>query len=89
MPRSDNGRLASLKKRLEAFFERQIHERDEFGNSLAGVSEPVLRKAIDALCTEIPSLERIQVERAAEVAKKWKLLLSLVQRTDYQPFPCR
>jgi MFS family permease len=69
MPRSDNGRLASLKKRLEAFFERQIHERDEFGNSLAGVSEPVLRKAIDALCTEIPSLERIQVERAAEVAK--------------------
>ncbi|GKU04639.1 polyol transporter 2 [Fusarium langsethiae] len=69
MPTIDNGRLASLKKRLESFFERQIHERDEFGNSLAGVSEPVLRKAIDALCTEITSIERIQVERAAEVAK--------------------
>ncbi|XEU95828.1 hypothetical protein FSHL1_001113 [Fusarium sambucinum] len=69
MSRSDNGRLASLRQRLEAFFERQIHERDEFGNSLAGVSEPVLRKGIDALCTELPSLERVQVERAAEVAK--------------------
>ncbi|KAL3589857.1 hypothetical protein FPOAC2_12038 [Fusarium poae] len=69
MSRSDNGRLAGLKQRLEAFFERQIHERDEFGNSLAGVSEPVLRKGVDALCTELPSLERLQVERAAEVAK--------------------
>ncbi|KAG8666899.1 hypothetical protein FPOAC1_011721 [Fusarium poae] len=65
MSRSDNGRLAGLKQRLEAFFERQIHERDEF----AGVSEPVLRKGVDALCTELPSLERLQVERAAEVAK--------------------
>ncbi|CEI40084.1 unnamed protein product [Fusarium venenatum] len=69
MSRSNNGRLASLKQRLEAFLERQIHERDEFGNSLAGVSEPDLRKGIDALCTELLSLERFQVERVAEVAK--------------------
>ncbi|KAF5553798.1 myo-inositol transport ITR1 [Fusarium mexicanum] len=59
----------SLKKRLEAWIERQIHTRDEFGNSLAGVSEPVLRKGIDTLCRDLPSLEREEVERAAEVAK--------------------
>ncbi|KAI1012020.1 hypothetical protein LB503_004225 [Fusarium chuoi] len=59
----------SLKKRLEAWIEKQIHTRDEFGNSLAGVSEPVLRKGIDTLCRELPSLERDEVERAAEVAK--------------------
>ncbi|KAM0550608.1 hypothetical protein ACHAPJ_008866 [Fusarium lateritium] len=58
-----------LKQRFEAWIERQIHTRDEFGNSLAGVSQPVLRKGIDTLCKEIPSLERDQVERAAEVAK--------------------
>ncbi|KAF4493856.1 myo-inositol transport ITR1 [Fusarium agapanthi] len=75
----------SLKMRLEAWIERQIHTRDEFGNSLgiccslllditmltspAGVSEPVLRKGIDTLCRDLPSLERDEVERAAEVAK--------------------
>ncbi|KAG5774211.1 hypothetical protein H9Q72_000279 [Fusarium xylarioides] len=59
----------SLKKRLEAWIEKQIHTRDEFGNSLAGVSEPVLRKGIDTLCRDLPSLERDEVERAAEVAK--------------------
>lgn len=37
--------------------------------SPAGVSEPVLRKGIDTLCRELPSLERDEVERAAEVAK--------------------
>ncbi|RBQ77855.1 hypothetical protein FVER53590_25489 [Fusarium verticillioides] len=59
----------SLKKILEAWIEKQIHTRDEFGNSLAGVSEPVLRKGIDTLCRDLPSLERDEVERAAEVAK--------------------
>ncbi|KAJ4247776.1 hypothetical protein NW762_012985 [Fusarium torreyae] len=58
-----------LRQRFEAWIEKQIHTRDEFGNSLAGVSQPVLRKGIDTLCKEIPSLERDQVERAAEVAK--------------------
>ncbi|KAF5709948.1 myo-inositol transport ITR1 [Fusarium mundagurra] len=37
--------------------------------SPAGVSEPVLRKGIDTLCRDLPSLERHEVERAAEVAK--------------------
>ncbi|KAG7416924.1 putative polyol transporter 3 [Fusarium oxysporum f. sp. rapae] len=59
----------NLKKRLESWIEKQIHTRDEFGNSLAGVSEPVLRKGIDTLCRDLPSLERDEVERAAEVAK--------------------
>ncbi|KAG9501504.1 hypothetical protein J7337_007193 [Fusarium musae] len=59
----------SLEKRLEAWIEKQIHTRDEFGNSLAGVSEPVLRRGIDTLCRDLPSLERDEVERAAEVAK--------------------
>ncbi|EXM21162.1 Sugar/inositol transporter [Fusarium oxysporum f. sp. vasinfectum] len=59
----------SLKRRLEAWIEKQIHTRDEFGNSLAGVSEPVLRRGIDTLCRDLPSLERDEVERAAEVAK--------------------
>ncbi|EMT66921.1 Putative polyol transporter 2 [Fusarium odoratissimum] len=59
----------SLKRRLEAWIEKQIHTRDEFGNSLAGVSEPVLRRGIDTLCKDLPSLERDEVERAAEVAK--------------------
>ncbi|KAF4339240.1 myo-inositol transport ITR1 [Fusarium beomiforme] len=76
-----------LKQRLEAWIEKQIHNRDEFGNSLgissylfstpiisvltslAGVSEPVLRKGIDTLCRDLPSLERNELERAAEVAK--------------------
>ncbi|CZR38379.1 uncharacterized protein FPRO_06430 [Fusarium proliferatum ET1] len=71
MTERDNRELQkpSLKKRLEAWIEKQIHTRDEFGNSLAGVSEPVLRKGIDTLCRELPSLERDEVERAAEVAK--------------------
>ncbi|KAF5720859.1 myo-inositol transporter [Fusarium globosum] len=71
MMERDNQKLQkpSLKKRLEAWIEKQIHIRDEFGNSLAGVSEPVLRKGIDTLCRELPSLERDEVERAAEVAK--------------------
>ncbi|CAG7559720.1 unnamed protein product [Fusarium equiseti] len=55
--------------RLDEFLRRQIHERDEFSTSLAGVSEPVLRQAIDTLCSELPFLERSQVQRAAEVGK--------------------
>ncbi|KAF4958512.1 hypothetical protein FSARC_11013 [Fusarium sarcochroum] len=72
MSESDNReppQKAGLKQRLEEWVEKQIHTRDEFGNSLAGVSDPVLRKGIDTLCKELPSLERDQVERAAEVAK--------------------
>ncbi|RGP79065.1 hypothetical protein FLONG3_2971 [Fusarium longipes] len=80
MPGEDNNRLSNLKQRLEAFLERQIHERDEFGNSLAGVSEPILRNGIDTLCSELPSLDRAQVERAAEVAKNGNYYYRLSKR---------
>ncbi|WXC52845.1 hypothetical protein QX201_012512 [Fusarium graminearum] len=69
MSASDEGRPSSLRQKLDAFLEKQIHERDEFCNALAGVSDIDLRKGTDALCIELPSLGRSQVERAAEVAK--------------------
>ncbi|KAL4729680.1 hypothetical protein ACLX1H_004102 [Fusarium chlamydosporum] len=90
MSGSDHSRASqkpSIKQRLEAFLERQIHERDEFGNSLAGVSEHQLRKGIDTLCRELPSLERSQVERAAEVAKNGNYYYRLSKRliTNHSP----
>ncbi|RBR06878.1 uncharacterized protein FIESC28_10913 [Fusarium coffeatum] len=74
-------------KRLEEFLRRQIHERDEFSTSLAGVSEPVLRQAIDTLCSELPFLERSQVQRAAEVGKhaNYYYRLSSRQITNLNP----
>ncbi|RFN46482.1 hypothetical protein FIE12Z_9270 [Fusarium flagelliforme] len=76
-----------LGQRIKAFLERQIHERDEFGNSLAGVSEPVLRKAIDTLCSELPFLERSEVERAAEVSKNGNYYYRLSKGLIENPTP--
>ncbi|KAF4470086.1 myo-inositol transport ITR1 [Fusarium albosuccineum] len=65
----DQVRNASLGQRFKAWIEKQIHARDEFGNSLVGVSDLLLRAGIDSLCRELPTLPRIEVERAAEVAR--------------------
>ncbi|KAF4950482.1 hypothetical protein FGADI_8188 [Fusarium gaditjirri] len=77
----------SLKQRLEAWIENQIHTRDEFGNSLVRVSEPVLRKGIDTLCRDLPSLERGEVERAAEVAKNGNYYYRLSKGLITNPSP--
>lgn len=51
------------------------------------MSEPVLRQAIDTLCSELPFLERSQVQRAAEVGKhaNYYYRLSSRQITNLNP----
>ncbi|EKJ75378.1 hypothetical protein NXS19_013196 [Fusarium pseudograminearum] len=61
-----------LKERLDAFLETEIHDREEFCNVLTDVSDDDLKNGIVALCTELPSLDHVEVERAAEVARHAK-----------------
>ncbi|KAF5019721.1 hypothetical protein F66182_8264 [Fusarium sp. NRRL 66182] len=93
-----------LKQRVEDWIEKQIHTRDEFGNSLgnltrrtqswtqtnmhtAGVSDLVLRQRITTLCKQLPTLDRDQVERAAEVAKNGNYYYRLSKGLITNPSP--
>ena len=51
------------------------------------MSEPVLRKAIDTLCSELPFLDRNQVERAAEVSKNGNYYYRLSRGYIQNPNP--
>ncbi|KAF4981998.1 hypothetical protein FDECE_17595 [Fusarium decemcellulare] len=74
-----------LRHRIKAWVENQIQERDEFGNSLVRVSDPLVQAGIDALCRELPTLPRSEVERAAEVARNGRYYYLLSKGHVHNP----
>ncbi|KAM5341685.1 hypothetical protein ACJ41O_014716 [Fusarium nematophilum] len=62
--------------------ERQVRDRDEFGNSLAGVAERDIQEGIAALCRCLPTLNQADVERSVEVARHGGYYYGLSRNDD-------